>query len=329
MDPISRRSSGTREPSSPGPMPKVPPVYSTNRRGPSGPIWPSTSTPVIGQPPIPSEACRVTAGRPSPISSIRSAPSCVLLLVRVKSRSSHAAGTGRPSSAAAWVLYARPVEEDFLLFAGSASQRLGPGDRRIPRPRRWARPRRCDSPRATSSSGSWRTSEAETCSSSRAPPSRPTTTSWSCSSGSTRSSARAPRRSPPSSRTSATPRATRRTSPGSRSAPGSAPTPSRRPAPTGSSRWTSTRRSCRGSSGSRSTTSTRCRCCATPSQPRSRDDLVVVSPDAGFAKKARQWADRLARPVGHRRQATRRPRRVGGDHRAHRVGRGSHGAHRR
>ena len=77
----------------------------------------------------------------------------------------------------------------------------------------------------------------------------------------------------------------------------SVPTPSRRPASTGSSPSTCTRRRCRASSRSPSTTSTRCRCCATPSPPRASADLVVVAPDAGFAKKARQWADRLGTPL--------------------------------
>ena len=59
------------------------------------------------------------------------------------------------------------------------------------------------------------------------------------------------------------------------------------------------------------------------------DDLVVVAPDAGFAKKARQWANRLRRPARHRRQAPGRPQRVGRDRRADRLGRGPHRAHRR
>ena len=46
--PSSRRSSGTSEPSAPRPMPKVPPVYSTNTAGPSGPSRPRTSTSLIG-----------------------------------------------------------------------------------------------------------------------------------------------------------------------------------------------------------------------------------------------------------------------------------------
>ena len=40
-----------------------------------------------------------------------------------------------------------------------------------------------------------------------------------------------------------------------------------------------------------------CRSCATPSPPSGLSDLVVVAPDAGFAKKARQWADRLHAPL--------------------------------
>ena len=32
------------------------------------------------------------------------------------------------------------------------------------------------------------------------------------------------------------------------------------------------------------------------SRPRACENLVVVAPDAGFAKKARQWADRLGAP---------------------------------
>ena len=41
----------------------------------------------------------------------------------------------------------------------------------------------------------------------------------------------------------------------------------------------------------------RCPCCATPLPPRALPDLVVVAPDAGFAKKARQWSDRLRAPL--------------------------------
>ena len=56
-------------------------------------------------------------------------------------------------------------------------------------------------------------------------------------------------------------------------------------------------------------------------RPRRSTDLVVVAPDAGFAKKARQWADRLRRADRHRRQATGRPHRVGRGGRADRLGR--------
>ena len=38
-------------------------------------------------------------------------------------------------------------------------------------------------------------------------------------------------------------------------------------------------------------------------------DLVVVSPDAGFAKKARLYAKRLVRADGDRRQGAHRPQR--------------------
>ena len=58
-------------------------------------------------------------------------------------------------------------------------------------------------------------------------------------------------------------------------------------------------------------------------------DLVVVAPDAGFAKKARQWSERLGAPLGDRRQAPCRPFGDGRDHRADRVGPGPHGPHRR
>ena len=104
---------------------------------------------------------------------------------------------------------------------------------------------------------------------------------------------------------------------------GSAPTPSRPPAPTGWSPSTCTRRRCRASSRCRSTTSTRCRCSATPSPRSGLTDLVVVAPDAGYAKKARQWANRLQRAARDRRQAAGRPHRVGRGGRAHRRGGGA------
>jgi phosphoribosylpyrophosphate synthetase len=49
-------------------------------------------------------------------------------------------------------------------------------------------------------------------------------------------------------------------------------------------------------------------------------DLVVVSPDAGFAKKARMFASHLG-AAGHRRQGARRPRRARHRDRHHRGGR--------
>ena len=73
------------------------------------------------------------------------------------------------------------------------------------------------------------------------------------------------------------------------------------------SRWTSTRRRCRASSTCRSTTSTRCRCCATRSSPRALPDVVVVAPDAGFAKRARAFARTAERAVRDRRQGAHRP----------------------
>ena len=58
-------------------------------------------------------------------------------------------------------------------------------------------------------------------------------------------------------------------------------------------------------------------------------DIVVVAPDAGFAKKARQWSERLHGAAGHRRQAAGRPLRNRRDHRAHRIGGRAYGPDRR
>ena len=58
-------------------------------------------------------------------------------------------------------------------------------------------------------------------------------------------------------------------------------------------------------------------------------DLVVVAPDAGFAKKARQWSERLGRAARDRRQAPGRPFGDGRDHRADRVGEWPYRPHRR
>ena len=78
------------------------------------------------------------------------------------------------------------MTDDFLLFAGSASKKLGAAIARVPRVPARRRRRRSGSPRGTSSSACSRTSAVATRSSSKAPRSRPTTTSWSCCSGSTR-----------------------------------------------------------------------------------------------------------------------------------------------
>ncbi len=40
-----------------------------------------------------------------------------------------------------------------------------------------------------------------------------------------------------------------------------------------------------------------CQSCARPLLPRPSGDLVVVAPDAGFVKKARQWSERLHVPL--------------------------------
>ena len=63
--------------------------------------------------------------------------------------------------------------------------------------------------------------------------------------------------------------------------------------------------------------------------PPGLSDLVVVAPDAGFAKKARQWSDRLHAPLAIADKRRVGPFRVGRDRRAHRFRRGPHGADRR
>ena len=54
------------------------------------------------------------------------------------------------------------------------------------------------------------------------------------------------------------------------------------------------------------------------SQAKDLANLVVVAPDAGFAKKAAPVGRPARRPAGHRRQAARRPHRVGRGGRADR-----------
>ena len=67
--------------------------------------------------------------------------------------------------------------------------------------------------------------------------------------------------------------------------PGVRRLPSRRPAPTGSSPWTCTRRRCRASSRCRSTTSTPCRCCARRSRPRRCPTWSSCRPTPGSPRR--------------------------------------------
>ena len=117
--------------------------------------------------------------------------------------------------------------------------------------------------------------------------SRPTTTSWSCCSGSTRSGAPAPRRSRRSCRTSATPRATRRTSRGCRSGPGCCAERSRS---AGADRVVTMDLHAPQIQGFfRIPVDDLYALPVLVDAIRDKElpDLVVVSPDAGFAKKAR------------------------------------------
>ena len=185
--------------------------------------------------------------------------------------------------------------DDFLLFAGSASKKLAV-DCRISGARSEHR-KRSGSPRAISSSGSWRTSEAGTCSWSRAPRFPRMTISWSCSSGSTRL-----KRASAASVTAVIPYFSY----------------------------------AKGDKKDEPRVSIRARVCADAIEAAGADrvvtldlhapqvqgffripvddlyalpvlcdaisakgleNLVVVAPDAGFAKKARQWANRLGAPT--------------------------------
>ena len=82
--------------------------------------------------------------------------------------------------------------------------------------------------------------------------------------------------------------------------------------------WTCTRRSSRASSTCRSTTCTPCPRSATPIAAKAFPDLVVVAPDAGFAKRARALREAAGRALRDRRQGTHRPLRDRAHARPHR-----------